>query len=594
MQHVEGPPKLRKPAIGGAARGSAARRVRTRQWGPDQHQDRSDDGWIQGRTRAGETSGAFNCMRAPRDRAVPFLPVFRGRGAIHRKVGLSRGSFAMASQPAAVARVCVSPSSWTLSGGKARSSSFSTPELTLQSQYTGRGMDAAMRTIRPAGTDMWTTWANWTRATPFGAYHNTTYLVTTYYDTTYLVTPQSNCSHVIEQYCQYGKPCGPRTAPPYCQSDTLTQSDTLCVGTGLTARFLDEHHCDCGNHTAFCAPSCTAIPGDVAGVVAEERYQGDLPTNGQCDGSNGWYRDRCACEGNWDPTDKCNTCAADWGGPNCDERIDPDIEQDLYLQYASGWGDMWGDNQRVRKQMLPLARARALQKAHALISKYVPSYLASRSNETDLQKRRAFGVQLQQDISEYAVRFGQIICNLVDPHDPNTGRYVGNACCGSWSSDGCEAQRSRSKKIVAYQDRTNAVLGKYGLWWAPSPPPRPPPSPSPSPPSPPSPPPVWYSPQSPAFGAVVLLLMISNLCAILILLVYCSRKGRSAQPGWTPVGTNLAISESVEMARPPLVVTGTAVEETIITGTPATCKEADGARASGGNKLLGYPYGPEP
>jgi hypothetical protein len=241
--------------------------------------------------------------------------------------------------------------------------------------------------------------------------------------------------------------------------------------------------------------------------------------------------------------------------------------------------------------MLPLARARALQKAHALISQYVPSYLASRSNETDLQKRRAFAVQLQQDISEYAVRFGQIICNLVDPRDMSD-RYVGNACCGSWSSDGCEAQRSLSKKIVAYQDRTNAVLGKYGLWWAPSPPPRPPPSPSPSPPSPPSPPPVWYSPESPAFGAVVLLLMISNLCAILILLVYCSRKGRSAQTGWTPVGNNLAISESVEMARPPLVVTGTAVEEAIITGTPA--KEADGARASGGNKLLGYPYGPEP
>jgi hypothetical protein len=86
--------------------------------------------------------------------------------------------------------------------------------------------------------------------------------------------------------------------------------------------------------------------------------------------------------------------------------------------------------------------------------------------------------------------------------------------------------------------------------------------------------------------------MISNLCAILILLVYCSRKGRSAQTGWTPVGTNLAISESVEMARPPLVVTGTAVEEAIITGTPA--KETDGARASGGNKLLGYPFGPEP
>ena len=86
--------------------------------------------------------------------------------------------------------------------------------------------------------------------------------------------------------------------------------------------------------------------------------------------------------------------------------------------------------------------------------------------------------------------------------------------------------------------------------------------------------------------------MISNLCAILLLLVYCSRKGRSAQTGWAPVGTNLAISESVEMVRPPLVVTGTAVEEAIITGTAA--KGADGARASGGNKLQGYPYGPEP
>ena len=85
--------------------------------------------------------------------------------------------------------------------------------------------------------------------------------------------------------------------------------------------------------------------------------------------------------------------------------------------------------------------------------------------------------------------------------------------------------------------------------------------------------------------------MISNLCAILILLVYCSRKGRSAQTGWTPVGTNLAISENVEMVTL-LVVTGTAVEEAIITGTAA--KEADGARASGGNKLLGYPFGPEP
>ena len=81
--------------------------------------------------------------------------------------------------------------------------------------------------------------------------------------------------------------------------------------------------------------------------------------------------------------------------------------------------------------------------------------------------------------------------------------------------------------------------------------------------------------------------MISNLCAILILF-----KGRSAQTGWTPVGTNLAISESVEMVRPLLVVTGTAVEEAIITGTAA--KGADGDRASGGNKLLGYPYGPEP
>jgi hypothetical protein len=42
------------------------------------------------------------------------------------------------------------------------------------------------------------------------------------------------------------------------------------------------------------------------------------------------------------------------------------------------------------------------------------------------------------------------------------------------------------------------------------------------------------------------------------------------------------------MVRPPLVVTGTAVEEAIITGTAA--KEADGARAKGGNKLLGYPF----
>ena len=82
--------------------------------------------------------------------------------------------------------------------------------------------------------------------------------------------------------------------------------------------------------------------------------------------------------------------------------------------------------------------------------------------------------------------------------------------------------------------------------------------------------------------------MISNLCAILILLVYCSRKGRSAQTGWTPVGTNLAISENVEMVRP-LLVTGNLA---IITGTAA--KGADGDRASGGNKLLGYPYGPEP
>ena len=444
-------------------------------------------------------------------------------------------------------------------------------------------MDAALGTIRPAGTDMWTTWANWTRATPFsGAYHN-------FYDTTYLVTPQSNCSHVIEQ-CHGGEPCSRAPDLP---------SDPLRVGTGLTARFLDEHLCECGNHTAFCAPSCTALPGDVSGVISGDIWIYDFNSqrhkyaqNGQCNGPNGWYRDRCACEGNWDPTDKCNTCAADWGGPNCDERIDPDIEQDLYLQYASGWG--YSYKHLVLQQMLPLARARALQKAHALISQYVPSYLASRSNETDLQKRRAFAVQLQQDISEYAVRFGQIICNLVDPRDPDTGEYhpYPNLCCGSWSSDRCEAQRSWSKKIVAYQDRTNAVLGKYGLWWAPSPPPRPPPSPSPSPPSPPSPPPVWYSPESPAFGAVVLLLMISNLCAILILLVYCSRKGRSAQTGWTPVGTNLAISESVEMARPPLVVTGTAVEEAIITGTPA--KEADGSRASGEKKLLGYPYGPEP
>ena len=46
------------------------------------------------------------------------------------------------------------------------------------------------------------------------------------------------------------------------------------------------------------------------------------------------------------------------------------------------------------------------------------------------------------------------------------------------------------------------------------------------------------------------------------------------------------------MVRPLLVVTGTAVEEAIITGTAA--KGADGDRASGGNKLLGYPYGPEP
>jgi hypothetical protein len=244
--------------------------------------------------------------------------------------------------------------------------------------------------------------------------------------------------------------------------------------------------------------------------------------------------------------------------------------------------------------MLLLARARALQEAHAPISKYVPSYLASHSKETDLEKRRAFAVQLQHDIAYYASRFSVIACYLNDqvfrraPSDNIEGeRNCINFCALSgYGNFYC---------LGGYQDRTNAEHGKYGLWWAPSPPPPPPPSPSPSPPSPPSPPPpppVWYSPQSPAFGAVVLLLMISNLCAILILLVYCSRKGRSAQTGWTPVGTNLAISESVEMARPSLVVTGTAVEEAIITGTPA--KEADGARASGGNKLLGYPYGPEP
>ena len=470
----------------------------------------------------------------------------------------------------AVAHVCVSPSSWTLSGGSG-SHDQEWSELTWQSTSTGHGMDAAMRTIRPTGTDMWTTWANWTRATPFSAPH---YEGWPRY-TTYLVTPQSNCSHVIEQ-C-HGWPCS--TAPPYCQSDTL------CVGTGLTAPFLDEHHCECGDHTAFCAPSCTALPGDVAGVVAGDSWHAQ---NGQCNGLNGWYRDRCVCEGNWDPTDKCNTCAADWGGPNCDERIDPDIEQGLHLLYASGFA---GGN--VLARMLLMARARALQEAHALISKYVPSYLASHSKETDLEKRRAFAVQLQHDIAYYAIRFSVIACYLNDqvfrraPSDNIEGeRNCIDFCLFSGHSN--------LYCLGGYQDRTNAVLGKYGLWWAPSPPPRAPPPPSPSPPSPPSPPPpppVWYSPQSPAFGAVVLLLMISNLCAILILLVYCSRKGRSAQTGWTLV-TNLAISESVEMARPSLVVTGTAVEEAIITGTPA--KEADGTRASGGNKLLGYPYGPEP
>jgi len=485
-----------------------------------------------------------------------------------------------------VARVCVSPSSWTLSGGSGIYPSFGWSEWTWQSQLTGQGMDAAMRTIRPTGTDMWTTWANLTRATPFSA--------TTRYDTqitTYFVTPQSNCSHVIEQ-C-HGRPCGGTTAPPYCQ-----QSDTLCVGTGRISTRLDEHHCECGNHTAFCVPSCTALPGDALGVVAGNSWSGQ---NGQCSGPYGWYRDRCACEGNWDPTDKCNTCAADWGGPNCDERIDPDIEQGLHLLYASGFAG--GSNSLAR--MLLLARARALQEAHAPISKYVPSYLASHSKETDLEKRRAFAVQLQHDIAYYASRFSVIACFLKDPvfqecRGPSWGRscyYVvpkdniegANRCINFCRLSG----HGNFYCLGGYQDRTNALLGKYGLWWAPSPPPRPPPPPSPSPPSPPSPPPpppVWYSAQSPAFGAVVLLLMISNLCAILILLVYCSRKGRSAQTGWTPVGTNLAISESVEMARPPLVVTGTAVA--IITGTAA--KEADGARASGKKKLLGYPFGPEP
>ena len=484
-----------------------------------------------------------------------------------------------------VARVCVSPSSWTLSGGSGiYPSDWS--ELTWQSQLTGRNVDTAMRTIRPAGTDMWTTWANWTRATPFSA------TISDYwprYDTTYFVTPHSNCSHVIEQ-C-HGWPCS--TAPPYCSSDTP------CVGTGLTARLLDEHHCDCGNHTAFCVPSCTALPGDALGVVAGNSWGAQ---NGQCSGPYGWYRDRCACEGNWDPADKCNTCAADWGGPNCDERIDPDIEQGLHLLYASGFA---GGN--VLARMLLLARARALQEAHAPISKYVPSYLASHSKETDLEKRRAFAVQLQHDIADYAIRFSVIACYLNDQvFQECRGPSYDRSCYYVVPSDTIKGE-SRCMQFCAlsghgsdyclggYQDRTNAVLGKYGLWWAPSPPPRPPPPPLPSPPSPPSPPPpppVWYSPQSPAFGAVVLLLMISNLCGIIILLVYCSRKGRSAQTGWTPVGTNLAISESVEMVRPPLVVTGTAVEEAIITGTAA--KEADGARASGGNKLLGYPFGPEP
>ena len=506
----------------------------------------------------------------------------------------------MASQPTAVARVCVSPSSWTLSGG------YQLSELSEQSIMTGQGLDAAMRTIKKdlnPGTgypsDLWTTWANWTRSTPFsgiqerwsGEYRNTQY-------TTYLVTPQSNCSPVIEDWPSNTYTRSP--VPPYCQ-----QSATPCVGTGRIAHLLDEHHCECGNHTAFCVPSCTALPGDVVGWANGQRY-------GPCgNGDYGWYMDRCACEGNWDPTDKCNTCAADWGGPNCDERIDPDIEQSLHLLYASGFD---GGSSPTNRRMLLLAQARALQEAHAQISKYVPSYLASHSKETDLQNRYAFAMQLQHDIANYARRFNVIACYLNDlafrncysnsqgsscyyevPSDTIKGERRCETFCYSSYSDQTNFINLMSRCAHGYQDRTNAVLGKYGLWWAPSPPPRPPPSPSPSPPSPPSPPPpppVWYSPQSPAFGAVVLLLMISNLCAILILLVYCSRKGRSAQTGWTPVGTNLAISENVEMVRPLLVVTGTAVEEAIITGTAA--KEADGARASGGNKLLGYPFGPEP
>lgn len=332
-----------------------------------------------------------------------------------------------------MAQICISPFKWTVTGGDyGQTPLYHSTDWDYRTGIVGRGMDKV--------TPSWKSMGLSNRTFNFTA--------PTYYDTydrrqrfnTYWVTASFQC-----------------ILPPGATEERYMDSSRR-----------SDKECSCGH--GYCVPSCSKMPF--------------------CTDSSGYQRgafNRCLCDGNYDPDDGCETCAETWGGPECDERIDPGIEGGLY--------DLWW-NHRSNIDINEVRRA------HELIRKYVPSYLeAQRSHARDPVRVDEYNAHLLHDLTAYGDAYNRAVSRQND----------------YWLS------HANSVTILLHFHAQEG-LNKYHIEYNPSPPPPslPPPSPpppylpppSPPPPSPPPPrsPPVWYSPQSPSFGLVLLSLLSSSLC----------------------------------------------------------------------------------
>ena len=258
----------------------------------------------------------------------------------------------------------------------------------------------------------------------------------------------------------------------------VTASFQCIFPTGVTAQDGlvwsgqgSDKECSCGH--GYCVPSCSKMPF--------------------CGDSSGYGRgalNRCLCDGNYDPDNGCETCAETWGSPDCDERIDPGIEGGLY--------DLWW-NHRSNIDIKEVGRA------HESIRKYVPSYLeAQRSHVRDSVRVDEYNAHLLHDLTAYRDAYDRAV---------------------SAQNEYLLTHVTHVTQFLHFN--AQAAFDRYHIEYNPSPPPPTPPPPSPPPPSPPPPsppppsplppppPPVWYSPQSPSFGLVLLFLLSS------ILSVFC-------------------------------------------------------------------------